>query len=193
MINLLVCIARCIRPMPSCLMVRAGLLPATPENGESESVFTVGLPAPDIGNEYADTYNFGVIWTPSGVLDGPSVQADFWRFNVTDRVLPEPGILAVQPEIDLFNQFVNDPANYIRNDSIGTDGMISVYDEATGELVLDDDGDPVAQVMGGARNTVQPQCTGIAVWSRFLGPPELRGKPDTLCGSGWWYQPRICL
>ena len=55
-----------------------------------------------MGNEYADTYSAGFIWTPGGALDGLSIQADAWRFEVTDRVLPEPAIKAVQPEIDRF-------------------------------------------------------------------------------------------
>ena len=101
--------------------VRAGLIDPTPENGEVEQTFTLGGPAPDVGNEYADTYSVGFIWTPSGALDGFSAQADFWRFEVTDRVLPEPGISAVQPEIDRFLAVRDNPANYILNDSIPAD------------------------------------------------------------------------
>ena len=37
--------------------VRAGLLPATNENAQSNSSFTVGAPNPDLGNENADTYS----------------------------------------------------------------------------------------------------------------------------------------
>lgn len=101
--------------------VRAGLLPATPENGESEFTYTLGGPAPNVGNESADTFSAGFIWTPEGRLDGLSVQADFWRFEVSDRVLPQPAISAVQPELDLFNSVVGDPNNYILNDSISAD------------------------------------------------------------------------
>ncbi|MCH2321933.1 MAG: TonB-dependent receptor, partial [SAR202 cluster bacterium] len=104
--------------------VRAGLLPPTPENGEAEQTFTLGGPAPYVGNEYADTYSTGFIWTPDGALEGLSVQADFWKFDVRDRVLPEPGISAVQPEIERFKKVVGDPNNYILNDSIPGDSPV---------------------------------------------------------------------
>ncbi|MBT7679242.1 MAG: TonB-dependent receptor, partial [Gammaproteobacteria bacterium] len=104
--------------------VRAGLVPPTPENGEGEFTYTLGGPAPNVGNEYADTYSAGFIWTPGGALDGLSIQADAWRFEVTDRVLPEPAIKAVQPEIDRFLAVVGDPNNYILNDSISTDSPV---------------------------------------------------------------------
>ncbi|MDA1371346.1 MAG: TonB-dependent receptor [Proteobacteria bacterium] len=100
--------------------VRAGLLDPTPENGEVEQTFTLGGPAPNVGNESADTYSIGAIWTPGGRLEGLSVQADVWRFEVSDRVLPEPGISAVQPEINRFLAVRDDPNNYILNDSIPT-------------------------------------------------------------------------
>ena len=104
--------------------VRAGLLPPTPENGEPEFSFTLGGPAPNVGNEYADTFNAGFLWTPTGRLEGLSIGADIWRFEVTDRVLPEPAIRAVQPEIDRFLTVVDDPTNYILNDSISTDSPV---------------------------------------------------------------------
>jgi iron complex outermembrane receptor protein len=101
--------------------VRAGLVPAIAENGEVEQTYTLGGPAPEVGNEYADTFSAGFIWTPGGRLEGLSVQADAWRFEVTDRVLPQAGISAVQPELDAFNAVVGDPNNYILNDSISSD------------------------------------------------------------------------
>ena len=104
--------------------VRAGLLPPTPENGEAEHSYTLGGPAPYVGNEYADTYSAGFIWTPDGNLEGLSVQADFWKFDVRDRVLPEPAISAVQPEIERFKKVVGDPNNYILNDSISSDSPV---------------------------------------------------------------------
>ena len=104
--------------------VRAGLEPATIENGEPEQTFTLGGPAPNIGNEYADTFNIGFIWEPTGRWDGLTVQADAWRFEVSDRVLPEPGISALQPELDLFNAVVGDPNNYILNDAISADSPV---------------------------------------------------------------------
>jgi len=104
--------------------VRAGLEDATAQNGEVEQTFTLGGPAPNVGNESSDTMSAGFIWTPSGRLDGLSVQADAWRFEVTDRVLPQPGISAVKPEIDAFNAVVGDPSNYILNDSISSDSPV---------------------------------------------------------------------
>ncbi|MDA1289668.1 MAG: TonB-dependent receptor [Proteobacteria bacterium] len=104
--------------------VRAGLIPPTPENGETEFSYTLGGPAPFVGNEYADTYSLGFIWTPGGALEGLSIQADVWRFEVTDRVLPEPAIRAVQPEIERFKTVVGDPNNYILNDSISADSAV---------------------------------------------------------------------
>jgi len=101
--------------------VRAGLDPATVQNGETEQTFTLGGPAPNVGNEYSDTFSAGFIWTPGGRLEGLSVQADAWRFEVSDRVLPGPAISAVQPEIAAFNAVVGDPNNYILNDSISAD------------------------------------------------------------------------
>ena len=104
--------------------VRAGLLDPTPENGEPEFSFTLGGPAPNVGNEFADTFNAGFLWTPGGRFEGLSIGADVWRFEVTDRVLPEPAISAVQPEIDRFLAVRDDPNNYILNDSISTDSPV---------------------------------------------------------------------
>ena len=101
--------------------VRAGLLPPTDANAEPEFTYTLGGPAPNVGNEYADSYSLGFIWTPEGALDGLSVQADFWRFEVDDRVLPEPPIRALQPEIEAFTAASEDPNNYILNDTIPAD------------------------------------------------------------------------
>lgn len=98
--------------------VRAGLVPPIDANAEAEFTYTLGGPSPNVGNEYADTYGLGFIWTPDGALDGVSVQADYWRFEVDDRVLPEPPIRALQPEIDAFIAAAADPSNYIYNDSI---------------------------------------------------------------------------
>lgn len=101
--------------------VRAGLVPPTNDNAEAEQTFTLGGPAPDVGNESADTYSMGFIWTPGGRLEGASIQADFWRFEVEDRVLPEPGISALQPELAAFRQAVQDPGNFVLNSSIPAD------------------------------------------------------------------------
>ena len=97
--------------------VRAGLLPAIDENGIQNSSYTTGAPNPNLGNETADTYNLGFQWTPSGSLEGVSVGADVWRFEVSDRVLPLIPRAALNPEIAKFNSVVGDKSNYILNDS----------------------------------------------------------------------------
>lgn len=102
--------------------VRAGLLPATNENAQNNFSFTVGKPNPFLTNETADTFNMGIQWTPSGDLEGLSVGADIWRFEVEDRVLPQIPRAALDPEIALFNQAAADPANYVLNDSLPIDG-----------------------------------------------------------------------
>jgi len=104
--------------------VRAGLLPPTIENGEREATYTLGGPAPDVGNEYADTYSLGFLWTPGGALEGLSIGADAWRFEVSDRVLPEPPINAIQPEIEAFIAASKDESNYVLNDSISLDSPV---------------------------------------------------------------------
>ena len=104
--------------------VRAGLLPPTIENGERESTYTLGGPAPDVGNEYADTYSLGFLWTPGGALEGLSLGADAWRFEVSDRVLPEPPINALQPEIEAFIAASKNESNYVLNDSISLDSPV---------------------------------------------------------------------
>lgn len=98
--------------------VRAGLLPPTLENSILTQSFTLGAPAPDIGNEYADTYSLGFMWTPEGILDGFSMQTDFWRFEVRDRVLPESGSGAVLRQKEAFVAAAANPANYILNSSL---------------------------------------------------------------------------
>ncbi|OGT70622.1 MAG: hypothetical protein A3H44_07010 [Gammaproteobacteria bacterium RIFCSPLOWO2_02_FULL_57_10] len=100
--------------------VRAGLVPPTNENAEAEQTYTLGGPAPDVGNEYADTYSTGFIWTPGGELEGFSLQADAWRFEVEDRVLPQPPISALQPEINAFLAASQNPANYVLNTTISS-------------------------------------------------------------------------
>lgn len=98
--------------------VRAGILPPTLANSVLTSSFTLGAPAPDVGNEYADTYSMGFMWTPGGRFDGFSMQADFWRFEVRDRVLPESGSGAIARQLEAFNAVVGNPANYVLNSSL---------------------------------------------------------------------------
>jgi outer membrane receptor protein involved in Fe transport len=108
--------------------VRAGILPPTAENGTLESTYTLGGPAPNVGNEYADTFSAGFIWTPSGDLEGLSVQADFWRFEVTDRVLPENANSALQRQVDAFSAAAASSNNYVLNESLdSSSGDVDLY------------------------------------------------------------------
>ncbi|MDO8273707.1 MAG: TonB-dependent receptor [Gammaproteobacteria bacterium] len=100
--------------------VRAGLVPPTNVNAEAETTYTLGGPAPDVGNEYADTFSSGFMWTPGGALEGFSVGADVWRFEVEDRVMPQPPISALQPEIDAFVTAAANPANYVLNSTVSS-------------------------------------------------------------------------
>ncbi len=107
--------------------VRAGLLPATFTNAVLTSSYTLGAPAPDVGNEYADTFSAGFMWTPAGRLDGLSVQADFWRFEVQDRVLPESGSSAIKRQVQLFDSLVGNNANYVLNSSLDSQTSAELY------------------------------------------------------------------
>lgn len=98
--------------------VRAGMLDVSNDNALPNFTYTLGGPAPEVGNEYADTYSTGFIWTPAGRLEGLSVNADFWRFELTDKVLPQPGISAIADELELFKQAAANPANYVLNGTI---------------------------------------------------------------------------
>ncbi|MDO8908167.1 MAG: TonB-dependent receptor [Pseudohongiella sp.] len=100
------------------IAVRSGLLEANNTNAQPNTTYTAGSPAPDIGNEYANTYSTGFIWTPGGRLDGLSVNADFWRFEVEDRVMPQPGIASIAHEIEAFNAVVGNTNNYVINGTI---------------------------------------------------------------------------
>jgi outer membrane receptor protein involved in Fe transport len=124
--------------------VRAGLLPPTNENASLESSYTLGGPAPNVGNEYADTYSVGFIWTPGGALEGFSAQADFWRFEVTDRVLPENATSALRRQVDLFSTLVGNPNNFVLNSSLDAGTSEEYYlpcnpDTLTAEFGLDSD------------------------------------------------------
>lgn len=107
--------------------VRAGLLPPTFENAVLTSSYTLGAPAPDVGNEYADTYSAGFIWTPDGALDGLSLQADVWRFEVQDRVLPESGSSAMKRQLEAFNAVVSGSGNYVLNSSLDAQTSPSLF------------------------------------------------------------------
>lgn len=99
--------------------VRAGLLPPTNANALPNNSYTVGVPEPNLGNEHSDTFSAGFIWTPSGgLLDGLMINADFWRFELQDKVLPQPGISAIAGELEAFRVAAAEPANYLLNSSL---------------------------------------------------------------------------
>ncbi len=100
--------------------VRSGLRPTTNEFALPGFSFTVGAPNEQIGNESANTYSTGFIWTPEGRLDGLTVNADIWRFEVKNRVMPAPGISMIQHELVAFNEAAKNPDNYIFNGSLAT-------------------------------------------------------------------------
>jgi len=101
--------------------VRAGLLPATNENAQNNSSFTVGQPNPDLRNETSDTFNVGFQWNPTGTLAGLNLGADIWRFEVSGRVLPKVPQSALVPQIEAFNVAVQNPSNFILNSTIPLD------------------------------------------------------------------------
>jgi iron complex outermembrane receptor protein len=101
--------------------VRAGLADVNNVNAQPNTTYTVGAPAPDIGNESANTFGVGFQWTPYGVLEGLSVGADFWRFEVKDRVMPQPGISSIAGELAAFQVAAGNPANYVLNSSLAND------------------------------------------------------------------------
>ena len=107
--------------------VRAGILPPTAENGTLESSYTLGGPAPNVGNEYADTYSAGFIWTPDGDLEGLSVQADLWRFEVSDRVLPESANSALERQVAALSAAAANSSNYVLNESLDTSAPDGLY------------------------------------------------------------------
>ncbi len=108
--------------------VRAGLLPAINENAQANFSYTRGQANRDLDTEDSDTFNVGFQWTPSGdmsfagiPLEGLSVGADIWRFEVEDRVLPLVPRAAINPEIEKFNTLVGNEDNYVLNDTIPLD------------------------------------------------------------------------
>jgi len=102
-------------------VVRAGMAPPSNELAEPNTTYTVGAPAPDVGNETANTYSAGFIWTPGGRLQGASINVDYWRFDVKDRVMPQPAISAIAHELESFALAAQDSANYVLNSSLASD------------------------------------------------------------------------
>ncbi|MEX2489033.1 MAG: TonB-dependent receptor, partial [Pseudomonadales bacterium] len=189
--------------------VRAGLLPATNANGISNFSFTVGAPNPNLGTENADTYNVGFQWTPTGSLDGLSVGADIWRFEVEDRVLPKIPRSALNPEIEAFNQAAQDPSNYIENDTLpldarGPDGQPVSCDPAAVEAQFGRDSDerrncvvsPFSYIVDGVQRNLNDTNAGLITLvlpAINAGNIEVQGI-DISTGYSWdndWGQFRV--
>jgi len=180
--------------------VRAGLLPAVDANAIANSSYTTGSPNPNLGNETADTYNVGFQWTPSGSLEGVSVGADVWRFEVSDRVLPLIPRAALNPEIDKFNSVVGDTSNYILNDSQpldsrGPDGNVIACDPdaLAAQFGIDSEErlncvvNPAAYVVPGIQrslNDVNGGLTTIVLPAVNAGNIEVQGV-DLSLGYTW--------
>jgi len=180
--------------------VRAGLLPATDANAQQNFSYTSGAPNPNLGNENADTYNLGFQWTPSGALDGASIGADVWRFEVSNRVLPLIPRAALNPEIDKFNSVVSDKSNYILNDSQpldsrGPDGNVITCDPdalaaqfgANSQERLNCVVNPAAYVVPGIQrslNDVNGGLTTIVLPAVNAGNIEVQGI-DLSLGYRW--------
>ncbi len=98
--------------------VRAGMKEANNDNALPNFTYLAGAPAPNVGNESANTYSTGFIWTPAGRLDGFNLGADFWRFEVKDRVMPQPGISSIAHEIEAFKTAAANTSNYVYNHTI---------------------------------------------------------------------------
>ena len=98
--------------------VRAGMKPADNANALPNGTYLAGAPAPDVGNEYANTYSTGFIWTPGGRLEGLTLGADLWRFEVEDRVMPQPGISSIAHEIEAFKVAAASSSNYVYNHTL---------------------------------------------------------------------------
>ena len=180
--------------------VRAGLLPATNDNALSNGSYTSGSPNPFLGNETADTYNLGFQWTPSGSLDGASVGADVWRFEVSNRVLPLIPRAALNPEIEKFNSVVGDKSNYILNDSQaldarGPDGNVIACDPdaiaaqygSTSDERLNCVVNPAAYTVSGVQRTLNDEnasLTTLVLPAVNAGNIEVQGV-DLSLGYRW--------
>jgi iron complex outermembrane recepter protein len=180
--------------------VRAGLLPPTTENALANDSYTVGAPNPNLGNETADTFNVGFQWTPSGKLDGLSVGADVWRFEISDRVLPLIPRAAINPEIEKFQSVVGDSSQYIFNDTIdidnrGPDGQVVACnpDTIAAEFGANSDErrncvvNPEAYKVAGVNRTVNDEDGGLTTLvlpAVNAGNIEVQGI-DVSLGYSW--------
>jgi iron complex outermembrane receptor protein len=97
--------------------VKAGLLPATPENSETVVFIQNGAASPLVGSEEADTYNVGVIFTPDQ-LGGLLVSLDYYKVDFTDKVVNQPPSVTLANELENFNSAAADPNNYVNRNTL---------------------------------------------------------------------------
>jgi len=76
----------------------------------------LGLPSPTLEPEKADSYDFGLIFTP---LAGLNVTLDYYRVEFRDAIINTPFKTILAPQVDLFNQAAANPNNYV----LRSDGM----------------------------------------------------------------------
>lgn len=92
--------------------VRAGLLPPTEANSLVAGIIQAGQASPLIGNEEADTFNLGAIWTPAFAED-LTLTLDYYSFDFTDKVVNAPPSVTLANELANFQAAAADPTNYV--------------------------------------------------------------------------------
>ncbi|MFT4799297.1 MAG: iron complex outermembrane receptor protein [Candidatus Azotimanducaceae bacterium] len=92
--------------------VRAGTLAPVLANSEVVGIIQAGQASPNIGNEEADTFNIGAIWTPNFAED-LTITLDYYRFDFTDKVVNAPPSVTLATELVNFQAAAADPTNYI--------------------------------------------------------------------------------
>lgn len=92
--------------------VRAGLSPPTEANSEVANIIQAGQASPLVGNEEANTFNIGAIWTPASI-DGLTLTADYYSFDFKDKVVNAPPSVTLATELVNFQAAAADPANYV--------------------------------------------------------------------------------
>lgn len=97
--------------------VKAGLLPPTIENSEVVGFIQNGAASPNVGNEEADTFNFGFIYSPSAI-DGLTLNLDYYSFDFTDKVVNQPASVTLANELVNFNAAAADPTNYVNRQTL---------------------------------------------------------------------------
>jgi len=94
--------------------VRAGLAPPTEENAVVVGIIQNGRESPDVGPETADTYNIGMILTPTA-WEGFRLSVDYYQFKFKDKVVNAPLSITLDREIENFEAAAADPNNYINS------------------------------------------------------------------------------